>query len=123
MLAQSTKGLLLCRTEIVGNDAAGWVGGVPNQANITMPWRCQPVGGCTLQNVSSCPAPVLDATLVCPDASCNATHVSLCSSTASRFAGLFSNLWPAFSHNSIFQGYSQQRSQCMMEYERHVSQR
>ena len=61
----------------MGNAAAGWVGGVPNQANITMPWRCQPVGACTLQNVSSCPAPVLDATLVCPDASCNATHVSL----------------------------------------------
>ena len=67
----------------MGNAAAGWVGGVPNQANITMPWRCQPVGECTLQNVSSCPAPVLDATLVCPDASCNATHVSLCAGPVS----------------------------------------
>ncbi len=64
------------RTEIVGDGSAGWIGGVPNQANITMPWRCQPVGGaCTLQNVSSCTGRQLEASLSCPDRSCNATHV------------------------------------------------
>lgn len=66
------------RTEIRGDGSAGWIGGVPNQANITMPWRCQPVGTCTAQNVSTCSGPVLEASLQCPDASCNATHVRPC---------------------------------------------
>ncbi len=63
----------------MGEGTAGWIGGVPNQANITMPWRCQPVGGgCTLQNVSSCTGRQLEASLSCPDRSCNATHVRPC---------------------------------------------
>lgn len=70
----------MLRAQITG-DNAGWIGGVPGQANITPTWLCQPGGGspCSGPNaISTCPAPALQASLQCPDNSCNAKDVRTC---------------------------------------------
>ncbi len=62
---------MFCRVRVSGLPAAGWIGGVPGQQEVTPTWRCQPTGAmCPADQVATCPAPALRASLKCPDESC-----------------------------------------------------
>eukprot|EP00884_Botryococcus_braunii_P017464 jgi/Botrbrau1/4400/Bobra.105_2s0043.1 len=59
------------RVRVSGIAAAGWIGGVPGQQQVIPTWKCQPAGPqCPPDQVDSCPAAALQASLRCPDDSC-----------------------------------------------------
>jgi hypothetical protein len=65
------------RRALTTGDGAGWIGGVPGQTAITPSWLCQPGAGasCPIDQVATCPAAALQASLQCPSASCHAQDV------------------------------------------------
>ena len=65
------------RRALTTGDGAGWIGGVPGQTAITPSWLCQPGAGasCPIEQVATCPAAALQASLQCPSASCHAQDV------------------------------------------------